>query len=177
MRLFFKMVLVGAVAHLSSCSEHGGTVKDVNFYLSLKNAEGKNLLDSATDDYYVKDSIRLYRLADGVKTEIYHPTHDAQRNFVILKNVDDEYCMMVLADEGTGNQSQTTTTLIQWKLKDSNNVDTVQTYVYKKITDSSISIVLEKITYNGTVVWDSATDPAGANIGGVFYTRWVEIVK
>lgn len=177
MRSFFKMVLVGAVALLSSCSEHGGTVKDLGFYLSVKNAEGKNLLDSATEGYYVKDSIRLYRLADGVKTEIYHPTYDAQRNFVVLKNVNNENCMMVFADEGTGNQSQTTTTLIQWKLKDSNNVDTVQTYINKKITDSNTSIVLKKITYNGTVVWDSATDPAGINIGGVFYARFVEVKK
>lgn len=177
MKSFFQMVLVGPVALLLSCSEPGGTVIDVNFYLLVKNAEGKNLLDSATEGYYVKDSIRLYRLADGVKTEIYHPTYDAQRNFVILKNVNDENCMMVLADEGTGDQTQTTTTLIQWQLKDSNNVDTVQTYIYKKITDSNTLVVLKKITYNGTLVWDSATDPAGTDIGGVFYNRWVEIVK
>lgn len=177
MRLFFKTVLVGAVVLLSSCSEHGGTVIDLGFYLSVKNDEGKNLLDSATEGYYVEDSIRLYRLADGVKTEIYHPTYNAQRNFLILKNANEQNCMMVLADEGTGDQSQTTTTLIQWQLKDSNNVDTVQTYIYKKITDSNTLIVLKKITYNGTVVWDNATDPADTNIGGVFYNRWVEIVK
>lgn len=171
------MVLVGAVALLSSCSEHGGTVKDLGFYLSVKNAEGKNLLDSATEGYYVKDSIRLYRLADGLKTEIYHPTYDAQRNFLILKNANEQNCMMVFSDEGTGDQSQTTTTLIQWKLKDSNNVDTVQTYIYKKITDSSTSIVLKKITYNGTVVWDRATNPSGTQWGDASYERFIEVRK
>lgn len=115
------MMLVAAAAILSSCSEHGSTVVDVNFYLLVKNAGGENLFDSATTGYYAKDSIRLYRLENGVKTELYRPNLDASRNFVIVQNSNDEYGMMVFADEGTGEQSQTTTTLIQWQLNDSHN--------------------------------------------------------
>jgi hypothetical protein len=177
MKSSFKMMLVAAAAILSSCSEHESTVVDVNFYLLVKNAGGENLFDSATTGYYAKDSIRLYRLENGVKTELYRPNLDASRNFVIVQNSNDEYGMMVLADEGTGEQSQTTTTLIQWQLKDSHNVDTVQTYIDKRYTDSFISIVLKKITYNGTVVWDRATNPSGTQWGDTSYERLVEVVK
>jgi hypothetical protein len=176
-KLLFKTLIASAVALLSSCSEPGGTIVDVNFYLLLRNADGKNLLDSATIGYYAKDSIRLYRLENGVKTELYRPNLDASRNFVIVQNSNDEYGMMVFADEGTGEQSQTTTTLIQWQLKDSHNVDTVQTYIDKKYTDSNVAVILKKITYNGTVVWDGATSPSSVQWGSGEYSRMVEVIK
>ena len=170
------LVVVAVIALFSSCSEPGGTVVDVDFYLLVKKVDGENLLDSATIGYYAKDSIRLYRLENGVKTEIYRPNLDASRNFVIVQNSNGEYGM-VFADEGTGEESKTTTTLIQWQLKDSHNVDTVQTYIDKKYTDSFISIVLKKITYNGTVVWDRATNPSGTQWGDAAYERFIEVRK
>jgi hypothetical protein len=177
MRLFILIILIFSVVLLSSCNNNGSTVVDVNFYLLVKNADGKNLLDSATTGYYAQDSIRLYRLENGVKTEIYHPNLDAQQNFHTVKNSNGEFGMMVFADEGTGEQSQTTTTLIQWRLKDTNNVDTIQTYISKKYSDSYISILLRKITYNGTVVWDAATSAPAVQWGNGEYPRLVEVIK
>ena len=177
MKSSFKMMLVAAAAILLSCSEHGSTVVDVNFYMLVKNAGGENLFDSATTGYYAKDSIRLYRLENGVKTELYRPNLDASRNFVIVQNSNGEYGMMVFADEGTGEQSQTTTTLIQWQLKDSHNVDTVQTYIDKKYTDNNVLVILKKITYNGTVVWDGASSPSSVQWGSGEYSRLVEVIK
>jgi hypothetical protein len=62
MRLLILVILIFSVVLLSSCNNNGSTVVDVNFYLLVKNADGKNLLDSATTGYYAQDSIRLYRL-------------------------------------------------------------------------------------------------------------------
>jgi hypothetical protein len=167
-----------SILFLASCGDDpGNTDINIDFYMSVKNAEGKNLLDTATVGHYVKDSIRLYLFKNGEMKELYRPNYDAQRNFLLFQNSAGEFGMKVFPEEGEGRQSQTTTILIQWDKNDSNNIDTVETYIDKKYTDNSESIYVTKITYNGEIKWDIETYPFYLQWGDLFYKRFFEVVK
>lgn len=172
------VISIVALTVLSSCKdEMGNTNKSADFYMWVKNAEGKNLLDTATVGHYNEDSIRLYWLKNGQMIEVYRPTYGTPRNFRIFKVLNGEYTMQVYADEGEGKQSQNTTTLIQWDKNDFNNIDTVDTYITKTYSDNSTLINLTKITYDKVVKWDIETYPLYIQWGNDFYPRLIEVVK
>jgi len=172
------LAILSFICVLVSCQrEIGNTVFDIDFYFSVKDAKGNNLLDPSTQGYYNKDSIRLYSWKDGVKTELYHHNLTAQRNFEIFQNSNNEYGIKVYAEPGEGNNSQTTTILIQWKLNDDTNVDTVATFINKLVTDNSDISTVDKITYNNTVVWDYNKNQYYSQWGDLSYKRFFQIVK
>ncbi len=178
MNKFLVILSIVAITFLSSCKDDpGNTDVNVDYYFSVKNAEGKNLLDPTTEGHYIKDSIRLFWLKNGEKTEVYFPNLSAPRKFEFFKNSKEEYGIKVYADEGEGRQSQTTKTLIQWDKNDFNNIDTVETFVDKKYTDNSESIYVTKITYNGVVKWDIVTYPFYIQWGDLFYKRFFEVAN
>ena len=163
---------------MSSCKhEVGNDVYDLDFTFTIKDSAGTNLLDPSTVGYYNKDSIRLFTWKDGIKTEIYHHNLDAQRNFVIVQNVEGEYGIMMYAEEGEGDHSQTTTILVQWNLKNENNVDTISTLVDKTYLEHGTYIIADKITYNGNVAWDVKKNSYYDQWGKNFYKRFFQIVK
>jgi hypothetical protein len=176
--IIFSGIILIVISALSSCKhETGNDVYDMDFTFTVKDTASNNLLNPATKGYYNKDSIRLFTWKDGIKTEIYHHNLDAQRNFVIVQNEEGEYGIKVFAEEGEGDHSQTTTILIQWNLKNENNVDTVSTLIDKTYLEHGTYIIVDKITYNSAVVWDSQKNSYHSQWGKGFYVRFFEIVK
>ncbi|MEO8474497.1 MAG: hypothetical protein ABI477_20005 [Chryseolinea sp.] len=94
------------------------------------------------------------------------------RNFFWYKHdYNGEELMSVFADPGRSSKDETTIMLIQWR---ENEVDTVQTLITKKANNSKSC---DKITYNGTVLFDATNEAADIEWDGIYIRRLLEIKK
>jgi len=82
------IILVMIPLLFTSCKKGSNekSFKDVGVGISYKNAEGMDLLDPSTPNYFSANNIHVYHLIKGVKTEVNNPMMDYPHDFRIIKN-------------------------------------------------------------------------------------------
>jgi len=143
--LITSMVII--TLFLSNCTKEPnnaaivGTFIDIGFKDKLNN----DLLDPSTPNHYLSDSIRLYSIKNGIKTEVFHANYDDPRNFNIYKNDSLKmYRIMVYFD--------TDTTLLKLN---SRITDTISCITER----ANGNWLLKKLWYNGVLKWDDIMLP------------------
>jgi hypothetical protein len=132
------IIIFIAVLFMISCKKEKVSLNlDGGIEISVMDNSGNDLLNPATPNAFVDSEIKIYYLIDGIKKEIYNANYDHPRNFILFEK-DGEYRMGLSpnADE----KEELPITYIQWKEID---------------TDTSNSVVCDKIWRNGTLVWDN----------------------
>jgi len=138
------IILVMIPLLFTSCKKGSNekSFKDVGVGISYKNAEGMDLLDPSTPNYFSANNIHVYHLIKGVKTEVNNPMMDYPHDFRIIKNdslEQYELCVFLSPD----------TVLVQL------NKDITDTITCTIDANKSIGYeAVKKIWYNGTQKWE-----------------------
>jgi len=136
-------------------------ILDLKSDILVVNKKEQNLLNPSTPNSLNKDSIKIYYLISGKKTEMFNKNLDAARQFMIFQvgaendNYANEYFIRIFANEhGIINKDghEIATTYIEWN---NNDIDTL----VAQIRRSGPSIFCEKISYNSVVKWDITSTP------------------
>ncbi len=158
-----KFILLLSVIFLSSCRS-GGDICCFNystfFEIIVKNSEGEDLLNPDTPNSLNTDKIKLFYLKNGVKEEVYRPTADHPRNYLIFLDTDNQYRMRVFPNDLKSELLPVT--YIEWN---GNDTDTIMC----KIEHSDNAVLLEKLWYNNELKIDFSNPD--------YRTRVFEIVK
>jgi hypothetical protein len=162
---FFGMVFFSSCHH-----DDGPTIIDLSICLWVRDASGKNLLDSTTQGYLKQKDIRVFYLEDGKKKEFYNASLDVPRNFSIFKNDGNgEWVFGLGAYESKSNQTDTTTVFVQWR---AGLEDTLKC----EITKVGYSSFCTKVWYNDALKFDDATAKS-VTWGNGIVRRFIEVRK
>lgn len=125
-----------------SCIKENNKAEVLNNYfeLSFVDTSGQDLLDFHTINHFCIDSIKLYRIKKGIRTEIFNDKLDYPRNFMVFKNntIGRNFIRIFLDCD---------TTLLYL---DANNIDTIKC----KIEQVENGQILKKLWYNGVLEWE-----------------------
>jgi len=122
-------------------SDNGyGVSRSNHINIAYINSSGENLLNPSTLNHYTADSIRIYYIVDGVKTEANFPKADYPNGFHIYQSDSTTYRIGVLLNSNN----------VLIKL----NHETTDTI--KCIIDHSYgNLELRKLWYNGVLMFDN----------------------
>lgn len=138
--IFFGIIFIPG--YIISCQEeiisNTSVEVDENTIIYYYDNSGKNLLDSSTYNHFWTDSIHVFEVTNGVKTEVNNSKMEIPHNFRVLQDSLKNYYLDIFFD--------TDTTFLQLN---KNIIDTVIVKFYK----ASGLIRLDKIWYNGVLVW------------------------
>ncbi len=173
------MLLCAVVAVLYACKPvfpGSDIMMDTSIDLWIRDSLGNNLLDSTTDNYYKASEIRVYKLVNESKIEMFNPALDAPRNFMIYKNTGNgEYLMRLFPYEGPrtenkpGRTDELATTYIKWR---ENKEDTVLCTITRIYT----SMICTKVIYNGVLKYDDQTQKE-VHFGDGFFHRFIAVTE
>lgn len=145
------MILIVAIS-LFACNKPNEMIKQDNldtvFEFSVFNSQNEDLLDTATTNHYDKSEIKLFYEIDGTLKEVYDPTMDYPRNFIIYKH-ENEYRIRVFLNYTA--TSDRPITYIQWNKYDN---DTIKAF-YER---NNNSVLKRKIWLNGIEIWNWTTN-------------------
>lgn len=113
-------------------------------FISYQDKSGNDLLDSNTPGYYSAGNIHIYKMVNGVKTEVNHPTADSPHDFSIYKDDSlNRYYLLLYLDNPSYLQLN------------QNTIDTITC----DIEQSNGNILLKKFWYNGQLYWNDLANP------------------
>jgi hypothetical protein len=112
--------------------------------ISYQDLAGKDLLDSNTAGYYNVGNFHVFKMVNGVKTEVAHYMMDYPHDFFIFKEETlNKYYIRVFLDNPTYLQLN------------QNTEDTLTCDIEK----SNGNTLLKKFWYNGVLYWDDIRNP------------------
>lgn len=117
-----------------------------NIEMSIKNAEGEDLLNPNNPNAYCVSEIKLFYKIGGEIMEVYDQMMDDPRNFSIYKNeIESEYRIRLLPNHDRDEAQPIT--YIQWNETDR---DTIKAeFHYTGPANSNYSFTIENLWFNG----------------------------
>ena len=173
-KMICKFMLLFSFLFFSCSSEPiGSTIYDTDIHIWLRDDNFNNLLNPENPNSFKKDDISVFALEmDGSKTEIYNPSFDAPRGFIIFEvetKSDKENICRLFPYIGKSKNTEVTTTLIQWR---TGIVDTVKCEIFKK----GKLTYTDKVWYNKVLKYDNNNKSLNNNsLENV--TRLIEVRK
>jgi len=135
---FLLVLMVLLCSHCKIESEHQLIIDNTVDILYANSLQG-DLLDTAVSGSFFADSIHLYNVDMGVKTEVKN-RNDYPNNFVIYKNEElQKYVLRVFLESDS--------TLLELNPR---TTDTIKCYINRANDD----FIISKVWYNGSVEWD-----------------------
>lgn len=131
---------------------------DDKFTFSILNEQGEDLLDPSVEGSLNTSAIKLFRLENGERKEIYNIGMDHPEGYLIYEQEGFFRIFPMLA----AGDALKTKGFIQWSTHDEDTLE------LEHIEDSGIKFLV-KVSFNGEVVWDRETDTDG--------DRFFQIVK
>jgi len=157
-----NLIILLSILFLSSCSSDDEKKNAFNyanqFQMTVKNSEGIDLLNPNSPNTLNTNNIKLYYLKNGVSEEVYNPSADFPRNYMIYLHPDGFYRIELTPNDAASEEFPIS--YIKWNETDT---DTIKC----KINYSENAIILEKVWFNEEFKLDT-----GLNNGLTF-----EIVK
>ena len=124
---------------LVNCNKDPNTVVDIDVQIAYKNDMNKDLLDADIQNHFSSDSIHVYNVNNGVKTERFYGNLDSPRLWEIYKDKNTDTNFLIVGVE-------TDTTLLKLN---SHTIDTLTCVIEK----SNGNTILKKVWYNGVLKW------------------------
>lgn len=140
------LILLSLTLLINSCAKNGDKSTLVSTYMeiSYQDLAGKDLLDSNTAGYYNVGNFHVFKMVNGVKTEVAHYMMDYPHDFFIFKEETlNKYYIRVFLDNPTYLQLN------------QNTEDTLTCDIEK----SNGNTLLKKFWYNGVLYWDDIRNP------------------
>jgi hypothetical protein len=139
---------------ISSCQENtedpAGELLDVGIEISVKSAEGVDLLNPQSPGHIEENKIRIFKLVNGENVEVYDPNMDSPRGFMIFEHAS-EFRIRIFGNESSTDEYPIT--YVKWNESDT---DTLKYQIIRKNDNSCVSI--SKVWFNSIEVWDQETD-------------------
>lgn len=142
--------IITALAVLSSaCNKDSteGFVHSAELYLTVKNNEGKDLLDPNNPESFKEEDIHLLYIVDGKAQKVYDENMTIPKGFKIVK-LDSEYSIKLFLNSDPSEKNPIT--YIQW---DDNSIDTLKAE-YRR----NGSVICTKVWFNDEIRWDSSVE-------------------
>ena len=139
-------ILLSAILLINACGKDTGKgVLDESYMeISYQDLAGKDLLDSNTAGYYNVGNFHVFKMVNGVKTEVAHYMADYPHDFLIFKEETlNKYYIRVFLDNPTYLQLN------------QNTEDTLTCDIEK----SNGNTLLKKFWYNGKLYWNDNRYP------------------
>jgi hypothetical protein len=122
---------------------------DTDLDILVTDKGGNNLLNPSFPDSFKEDSIKIYYIIKGVKTEVFKPNLDYPRMFYIWNDGDDgEYRMRLFPNDADDDQYPKT--LIEWE---TDNLDTLACHFKRNMNN----VICDEIWLNGMLLDDEIT--------------------
>lgn len=157
MKNFTTILFIIASTVISACQENTespvGDLLDIGINISVKSAEGTDLLDPDNPGHFAEDQIRIFHLVDGKPVQVYEPDLLAVYGFLLFET-GTEYGVQIFANEASTDEYPTT--YVQWNETDT---DTLKYQIVRKNNNSYV--VLSKVWFNDTKVFDLESDTEG----------------
>ena len=134
---------------LSNCEKNPST-NNMHVEIAYKDKQGTDLLDPTKQNSFTTNTIHVYNVSNGKKTEVNYPNYDFPHNFRIYKNDD-------LATFYLSLTIETDTTLLELN----NSITDTVTCIAEKSNGIGR---LKKVWYNGVMEWDNIANPQGFTI-------------
>ncbi len=125
-------------------------VVDVGLEFHIKNANGLDLLNSSTANYFIFDSIKQFNDINGEIIEVYNPNLDFPRGLFLITETNPYSLRVFTTTDGlgiNGDEVRTGQTITYLKLNNS-DTDTILTEWRKTNKSTTIS----KAWYNGDLI-------------------------
>lgn len=165
-------VIVTALS-LAGCENDDSSLlsayQDSEINLIIRNGNGQNLLDPATSGHFNADSVRIYYMVNGTKTEVNNEEARHPHGFMVYREEQSKtYLMRVILYPGT-TQYEETKTVIQWNTA---MADTVSTLMERY----GLSYYCNRVSYNGVTRYDLKS-PYYSVVGRIRVARKIEVVR
>ncbi len=140
--MFFLLAMMLIV----SCSDKDGKdqfIVDTSITMTVKDANGNDLLDPEYTASLDKNSIKLFYVVAGVAKEVYDGNLDYPRMFKIDKHIN-EYRITIFPN--TTSDDELAVTLVQWR---ENEIDTLSCKVFQGGNRETVT----EVWLNGVLKW------------------------
>lgn len=140
------LILLSLTLLISACTKFSDRSTTVSTFMeiSYQDSAGKDLLDPNTPGYYNSANFHVFKMDNGVKTEVAHYMMDYPHDFLIFRHTElNRYYMRIFLDQLTYIQL---------------NQHTEDTLT-SEIDYSHGNSLLKKFWYNGKLYWDDIRYP------------------
>jgi hypothetical protein len=142
----------------TSATPASGMNRDTYVYMTYRNANGADLLDSSTPGHFKETDLRLYYVRDGIVDEVYDSNMDMPRN-MRLESTEQGVALLVFTDEPpqakpVAGKIVTGGAITLLKLNNT-TTDTITTAWERR--PGNFQVI--KVWYNGELKWDRSTTP------------------
>ena len=138
-----NLIMLLSVMFLSSCNSDDEKKNEFNystgFEMIVKNSEGIDLLNPNSPNTLNTNNIKLFYLKNGVSEEVYNPSLDLPRNYMIYLQSDGIYRIRIFPNEIQSEEFPIS--YIKWNETD---IDTIKC----KLKYTENAVVLEKVWFN-----------------------------
>jgi hypothetical protein len=134
------IILMGVTLLNNACTKDPGKEALVSTYMDISylDKSGNDLLNPKTPGYYSVSNIHVYKMVNGVKTEVNNALMDSPHDFQIYKNDSlNRYYLLLYLDNPTYLQLN------------QNIIDTITCDIEK----SNGNTLLKKLWYNRKLCW------------------------
>jgi len=141
------IILVSVTLSLNnSCKKDPvkGAIVSTYMDISYQDKSGNDLLDAKTPGYYSSSNIHVYKMVNGVKTEVNNSMMDSPHDFFIFKEKSDSLSYLrIFLNNPT------------YLELNKNTIDTITCDIEK----TNGNTLLKKFWYNGQLYWDNIAKP------------------
>lgn len=146
--LFFTICL------LYSCQEDVGSQAHFNLDtyvdLSVRDAQGQDLLDPSNQEAFLENEIKLYYLVNGEQEEVFDGNLDYPRHFFIYENeIDGAFVIRIFPNEAMENHLSTT--FIQWNEEESDTLEC-------EFVSGNNFLIATQLWWNDQLIWNNQDD-------------------
>lgn len=141
MKSILRIILILFIFNSCKKEEPLAFYIDCGVEITVKNKDGKDLLNPLTPGALLSQNIKIYYLINGVKKEVNYGNYVNPQNFNILE-LDGIYRMRLILNQA----DPISTTYIQWNASDT---DTLKSQIYRP----EGLITCKGIWFNDSLVW------------------------
>lgn len=150
-----KALLIILIVIISmSCEKKAETdIGSTYFRVSVLDSTGADLLDTLNPVGYLWDSIRIYNLINGIPVMYYYSNRGLQYGYSIHNDYSEYYYLLTTPDRfAHPNEVLNYTMYIAWSKEDWDTIVCETSEPYEGIK------FIDKIYYNGKLLWNCETD-------------------